>query len=99
MEELSLKLLKVLDLIKAIKSTIGPTIPSLPAVKQPAPPSITPRVTETKIPGISPNSNKDPKKIAQQIKDGSMSTKTQRIMLKANGQWYLDYADETPASI
>jgi mRNA-degrading endonuclease RelE of RelBE toxin-antitoxin system len=45
-----------------------------------------PKPSKSKIPGIAPTSNKDPKKIAEQIKDGSMSTKTQKILLKWD-QW------------
>lgn len=93
MEELAKKLNQLVALIKAVKVVAGPSIPQIPAIKQPAPPSLNPPKTITaKIPGISPDSKKDPKKVAQQIKDGSMSTKTQKIMLKfdENGQWKLE---------
>ena len=73
------------------------TLPTIPAIKPPSPPSMTPgAATAPKIAmGTGPNSKKDPKKVAQQIKDGSMSTKTQKVMLKAdkNGQWYLEPTD------
>lgn len=100
MEELTKKLTQLKDLLKALKkpeAPKGPTLPTLPAIKPPAPPSMTP--TKSAAPkigtGTGPNAKKDPKKVAQQIKDGSMSTKTQKVMLKAdkNGQWRLEPTD------
>lgn len=86
------------NLIKAIRTVapVGHTIPTLPSIKPPAPPSLTPKANLTKMPGVNPQSNKDPKKIAEQIKNGSMSTKTKKVMLKADsvtGQWYLESTD------
>jgi hypothetical protein len=93
MEELLKNLTKINSLIKAIKAkSLGnPSLPTIPALKKPTPPSITPKIPN-KMPGITPETKKDPKKVAQQIKDGSMSTKTQKIMLKTakNGQWTLE---------
>lgn len=104
MEELVKKLTQLTDLLKALKkpdAPKGPALPTLPAIKPPAPPSMTPtKSTAPKIgAGSGPNSKKDPKKVAQQIKDGSMSTKTQKVMLKTdkNGQWQLEPTD--PSSI
>lgn len=86
MEKLVKQLTYLKDLIKAIKAKSGvATIPALPSIKPPAPPSIKASVKPTKIPGSGPDSKKDPRKVAQQIKDGSMSTKTQKIMFKS--QW------------
>lgn len=115
MEELVKKLEQLNELIKAIKamppappaaasaqkSTL-PSLPKLPMAKAPPTPSMTPSVAAApKISsGSGPNSKKDPKKVAQQIKDGSMSTKTQKVMLKTDsktGQWYLE--PTTPSSI
>lgn len=82
---------KLTDLVKAIQQ-IKPQhkIQSLPALKAPPQPSMrTSGRQEMKMHGISPNSKKDPKKVAQQIRDGSMSTKTQKIMLKTD-QWSMD---------
>jgi hypothetical protein len=104
MEELVKKLTQLTDLLKALKkpdAPKGPALPTLPAIKPPAPPSMTP--TKSAAPkigiGSGPNSKKDPKKVAQQIKDGSMSTKTQKVMLKTdkNGQWQLEPTD--PANV
>lgn len=109
MEELTKKLIQLKDLLKTIKKLnppvkpVFPPVPSIPAIKPPPSPSMTP--TKSAAPkigtGEGPNSKKDPKKVAQQIKDGSMSTKTQKVMLKTNnmtGQWYLDETTD-PANI
>lgn len=104
MEELTKKLEKLRDLVKAIRQSKLPiaTLPQLPAPKQPSPPSMTPSAAKApKIgTGEGPSSKKDPKKVAEQIKNGSMSTKTQKVMLKADsvtGQWYLEPTD--PSSV
>lgn len=104
MEELIKKLTQLNELIKAIKAEKPKTpfaLPSIPPLKQPPKPSMTPPKVNAKMgQGVSPNSKKDPKKVAQQIKDGSMSTKTQKVMLKADsqtGQWYLEPTD--PSSV
>jgi hypothetical protein len=97
MEELVKKLEELNKAIKAAKKLnpqIAPKMPELPSIKAPPQPSMTPSSTAApKIgTGEGPNSKKDPKKMAQQIKDGTMSTKTQKVMLKAakNGQWTLE---------
>jgi hypothetical protein len=97
MEELYKKLTQLSDLLKAMKKPEagpkGPSIPTLPSIKPPPTPSMSSKApVNAKMPGMSPTAKKDPKKIAQQIKDGSMSTKTQKVMLKVekNGQWSLD---------
>lgn len=71
----------------SLKTVNQPTIPKIPTIKPPSPPPMTLGAgTAPKIAiGSGPNAKKDPKKVAQQIKDGSMSTKTQKVMLKA--QW------------
>jgi hypothetical protein len=98
MEELYKKLLELNALVKAIMPTnpkpVGFSVPKLQGLRPPAPsPMKVPGVAKDgKIPGLAPDGKKDPKKIAQQIKEGSMSTKTQKVMLKfdKNGQWSLD---------
>lgn len=112
MDDLEKKLIQLRDLIKAVRQAqpVGgnpprssvPTLPKLPAPKAPPAPSMTPsKGAAPKISsGQGPSSNKDPRKVAQQIRDGSMSTKTQKVMLKADsvtGQWYLE--PTTPSSI
>lgn len=106
MEELLKKLTQLNDLLKAMKKPEANKpmhqLPTLPAIKPPPPPSMTPaKAAAPKIgTGTGPSAKKDPKKVAQQIKDGSMSTKTQKVMLKADsktGQWYLEPTD--PSSV
>jgi hypothetical protein len=110
MEELVKKLEQLKELVKAIRQSqvkpiapiTPPALPTIPAPKAPSPPPMTPSAAQApKIStGQGPNSKKDPKKVAQQIKDGSMSTKTQKVMLKADsttGQWYLEPTD--PSSV
>ena len=100
MEELAKKLEQLKELIKAIRQTKPPvspmpSLPKLPGHKPMQAPSMTPgKAAAPKIgTGEGPNSKKDPRKVAQQIKDGAMSTKTIK-MVKAdkNGQW--SFADE-----
>ena len=102
MGNLAKKIAQLVDLLKAIKAPSAqkapkaPSLPQLPKIKQPIQPSMTPsKASTSKIgPGVGPDSKKDPKKVAQQIKDGSMSTKTQKVMFKSDtGQWYLEDED------
>ena len=106
MDELVKKLEQLNDLLKAVKKLnppTGPTLPKLPAVSPPPPPPM--KASAGQAPkigsGAGPDSKKDPKKIAEQIKNGSMSTKTQKVMLKfeKNGQWSMAEEQTTPASI
>jgi hypothetical protein len=98
---LTKKLEQLNDLLKAIKKLnppTGPTLPKLPGASPPPPPPMKAAIGQApKISnGEGPNSKKDPKKVAEQIKNGSMTTKTQKVMLKADsktGQWYLEPTD------
>lgn len=106
MDELVKKLEQLNDLLKAIKKLNPPTAPALPKLPSASPPPPPPMKASTgQAPKIStgegPNSKKDPKKVAEQIKNGSMSTKTQKIMLKfeKNGQWSMQDEPTTPSSI
>lgn len=104
MESLVKKIQQLLDLVKAVtpKQVGAPAIPQLPVVKPPASPSMKASIKGTKLPGISPDSKKDPRKVAQQIKDGSISTKTQKLMFKGeeclkvdkNGQWSIEKSED-----
>lgn len=106
MDELVKKLEQLNDLLKTIKKLNPPTQPALPklptASPPPPPPLKAPAGQAPKISnGEGPNSKKDPKKVAEQIKNGSMSTKTQKILLKfeKNGQWSMADEPTTPSSI
>jgi hypothetical protein len=91
MESLLKKLTYLNELIKAIKPIKAPSLPTIPAPKAPPQPGLNPgKAAAPKIStGAGPDSKKDPKKVAEQIKSGAMSTKTQKIMLKAQ-QWSSD---------
>jgi hypothetical protein len=99
MDELYKKLEELQKAIKAVKKLnppVAPKLPELPSIKAPPQPSMTPAsTTAPKIgAGKGPDSKKDPKKIAEQIKNGSMSTKgAKTLVAKADsqtGQWYLE---------
>ena len=71
LEELSTLLKAFNASIKTPKPTVGmPTTPKVPGA--------------TKIPGMAPNSKKDPKKIAEQLKNAELKPK---IKIARNGQW------------
>lgn len=109
MEELEKKLTQLKELIKAIRETKSPaapassmpSIPKLPGHKPLSVPSMTPsKGISPKIgTGQGPDSKKDPRKVAQQIKDGSMSTKTPMLKFEKNGQWSMADEPTTPSSI
>jgi hypothetical protein len=90
MEELFNKLTELSDMLKAIKSTQDDVSFKVPPIKGITPPAMTATAPSKPI-APAPESKKDPKKIAEQIKDGSMSTKTQKPLLKIDqkGQWSL----------
>lgn len=97
MEEYKDKLNQLIKAIRQIKQLQGPQLPKLPLPKQPSLPAIKQQSTNPKISsGVGPDSKKDPKKVAEQIKNGSMSTKTQKVMLKfnQNGQWSMMKTNE-----
>jgi len=78
MEKFFKKLNELDDLLKEFKASIAtPTISS----GMPKPPKVK---GETKIPGMTPNSKKDPKKVAEQLKNPDLKPK---IKLARNGQW------------
>jgi hypothetical protein len=86
-------LIKALKTNKPIQNTSSFSIPPLKPIR---PPSVAVSAKAPPKPiAPAPNSKKDPKKIAQQIKDGSMSTKTQKLIkVDKNGQWSLDPTSE-----
>jgi len=84
---------KLTQLLKALKAPNSGeqklALPTIPSISKPPPPSMKPNIS-TKMPGVAPSGKKDPRRIAAQIKNGEMSTKTQKILFKANGQWELE---------
>lgn len=91
MEELVKKIQELKELAKAVvlKQQATHKVPVLPSIQPPAQPSMTASSASTKIPGVNPDSKKDPKKIAEQIKSGAIR-KPKLIKGRANGQWALD---------
>lgn len=94
MDELIKRIEKIRDLIKGLNVQLKPKQSLVPAIK---PPSVKPlsmppvSVGGTdKLPGVAPSSNKDPKKIAEQLKN-PRPTKPRMEILKFDrgGQWTL----------
>jgi hypothetical protein len=82
------KLYEKLALFKASLKQGQPKIqlPKIPEIKPIKPVTIKKlAVKPAKLPAVAPDSKKDPKKIAQQIKDGSMSTKTVKLLKGSDG--------------
>lgn len=91
MEELYKKIQELNDLLKQVKTQRPAPMPSIPPIKPIAPPSISAAPKATKIPGHSPGSNKDPKKVAEQLKNAKMQKlKMPLLKFDHNGQWKLE---------
>ena len=71
-------------------------MPQLPQIKQP--PMTTQTVSSsqvTKLPGLAPKNMKDPKKVAQQLKNGEVRAQTlDMLKFNENGQWSLHKVDD-----
>lgn len=68
MQELIKKLEKLISLAKAIKAPNAVAIPALP--KPVVPGAVPVQVAKpSKLPGMKPSTNKNPKKVAEQIKN------------------------------
>lgn len=91
MEELYKKIQELRDMVKAVlPQPGGHKVPSIPKINPPAQPSMTATSSATKIPGMNPDSKKDPRKIAEQIKSGAIRKQPPMLKAYANGQWELD---------
>jgi len=75
------KLDELSDLLKQFNASIK--LPKLDA-GMPKPP----KMAGTKIPGMAPKSQKDPTKVAQQLKNPDLKPKA-KISFAKNGQWSL----------
>lgn len=91
MEELFNKIKVLRDMLKAIAPKLPerPLPQALPSIKTPTPPSMNTKPSAPKLQGVSPDSKKDPKKIAEQLKSGQVKAAKATSMLKydKNGQW------------
>lgn len=95
MEDLYKKIEALRDMVKGILSK--PNSNSLvPALKLPTPkplsmPSMSSTAAPTKIPGVAPPSGKDPKKVAEQLKNPRpKKVKVEILKFEKNGQWSLE---------
>ena len=83
------ELKKALLTIKAKEDLLVPAL-KMPSVKPLSMPSLS-TPPPTKIPGLSPPSNKDPKKVAQQLKNPRPKKPNMEILkTDQNGQWSLE---------
>lgn len=95
MEDLYKKIEQLCSLIKKVKGQAAPksTLPSVPPIKPISPPSMTakPSVAQSKIPGHNPSTKKDPKKVAEQLKNANVQKlKAPLLKIDDNGQWSLE---------
>lgn len=83
----------MIELLTMMKAALPlPSLPALPSHKGVSAPSMTPQANK-KLPGVNPPSNKDPKKIAEQLKSGQppkAKIKTEVFKTDTNGQWSID---------
>lgn len=95
MKKLRDKLEELLKNLAAMKpksagNTLVPAL-KMPSVKPLSMPSVSAAPTKTKLPGMSPASNKDPKKMAEQLKNPKpMKPKIEVLKVEKNGQWSLE---------
>ena len=91
MEQLVKKIEELRALIKAIApfKLAGPKAPVLPKITAPSVPSMK-GAAPTKLPAPPPDSKKDPKKIAEQIKSGAIKKPTAVLKADLNGQWRIE---------
>jgi len=125
MEDLIKKLEKLIELSKALKIPVSPSVPKnsvipispgvpknsaipknpvpkLPKISLPGTPTQGGGGKPTNLPGPSPMSHKDPKKIAQQIKNAEklkqtmpmLKSEVEKLELSKNGQWSLKRMQE-----
>jgi hypothetical protein len=101
MDELFKKLEQLEALIKRfIPKTVQPSpLPELPKIKEIKPisaPSMTPPKPSTKMPGMAPPSKKNPRKVAEQIKNGQVRAEAMASLKRSNNdQWSLAKDDST----
>jgi hypothetical protein len=75
------------------KSANNPLVPAikLPAVKPLTMSAVSTSTTPAKMPGAAPASTKDPKKMAEQLKNPRpKKPKIEMLKFDKNGQWSLD---------
>lgn len=90
MDDLIKKLENVISLAKGLLSKPNQNV-MVPALKISAPkPLANTQSNESKIPGLTPSSNKDPVKMAQQLKNPRpKKVQVEVLKFEKNGQWNL----------
>lgn len=91
MDKLVEALNQMKDLLeKGIAPPMPNKAPALPSIQTPPVPSMKPKVPK-KMPGVKPASTKDPKKMAEQLKNPSKTKgpKIEMLKFEKNGQWTL----------
>lgn len=90
------KLQELDDLLKAFVPSVAPAaMPALPTIQPPklSGTRASPTPKSPKLPGIAPRSKKDPKKIAEQLKNPTERKQTLEFLkFDHNGQWSLQKA-------
>lgn len=94
MEDLVKKIQELRDLLKGMTPMLKPKQSLVPAIKAPTIKPIavsSAPAAPSKIPGVAPTSNKDPVKMAQQLKN-PRPKKPKMEILKSdkNGQWTIE---------
>jgi hypothetical protein len=100
MEDLIKKVETLRDLIKGLlsKPNANSLVPALkaPTLKPISMPSMA-GGAPTKLPGVTPPTNKDPKKMAEQLKNPRpKKVKMEILKFEKNGQWSLDSGTMMP---
>lgn len=93
------ELKKALGAMKPKENSLVPAI-SMPSVKPLSMPSLSGGGAKPKLPGVAPASTKDPKKMAEQLKNPRpKKPKIEMLKFDKNGQWSLDKEDEQKYNI
>ena len=94
MQDLIAKIEELKKNLSAIKKPKeGPLVPAIkqPTLKPLSMPAGKSGGTKTKLPGVTPPTNKDPKQVAAQLKNPRpMKPKIEMLKFDKNGQWSLD---------
>jgi hypothetical protein len=93
MEKLQKTLIDMRELLKSFTPSIKPKIAQTPpSIKTIQPPPLAPKVPAVpKLPGVAPVSSKDPKKMAEQLKNPTeRKAKIEMLKVASNGQWTLE---------
>jgi hypothetical protein len=99
MQDLISKIEELRKNLAAMKPKENSLVPALqmPTVK-PLSISAPSATKQPKLPGVAPPSNKDPRKMAEQLKNPRpKKPKIEMLKFEKNGQWSLDKSNESDA--